>query len=116
MHYARTFTTKNDYKLCTINVNIPFTGNDTPSARNKIVLTLDDEPLYDGQFHSTVFWDLRPLAIIAHKVDLKAGIHNIKVLGVAENGTLYAPPYNTDCMEHKMFPKLLGSMLITGIN
>ena len=115
-YYTRTFTTQNDYKLCTVNINIPFTGNIDPKTRSRIVLYLDDEPIYNTQLHSNAVWDLYQLTMLGYKSNLKAGTHTMKVFAAVDGGTLYMPHYNTNLIEHKMSPSLFGSILITGDN
>ena len=37
-YYSRDFKTLKDYKLLSIKLNIPFTGNDTAGSRSRILL------------------------------------------------------------------------------
>ena len=37
-HYSREFVTFFDYKLLTIKLSIPFTGNNTGNARSRVIL------------------------------------------------------------------------------
>ena len=68
----KNFYTDKELSLCTININIPYVGplfNEWSSS--KIVLFLDDEPIYTGQINSHVKYPIIPLFISGDKPFLK---------------------------------------------
>ena len=66
--YTREFTTLKNYKLCSINLCIPMTGNDTANHRARILLYLDDEMIFDATCFDPINWNLKCLVISAKKL------------------------------------------------
>ena len=61
-HYSRTFITNRNYKMLSVRLSIPLTGNSgNKGARSRILLYLDDEVICDGSIHNGVSWELRPI-------------------------------------------------------
>ena len=114
-HYSRTFITKRNYKMCSVRLSIPLTGNSgNVGARSRILLYLDDEVICDGSIHNGVSWELRPINLIGEIFDLKAWEHKIKLLCCVNDGILYIPCYNRQCIEHTLSPKLTGKLIVLG--
>ena len=116
----KNFYTDKEMALCTININIPYIGNnpnnDNTWNSSKIVLFLDDEPIYTGQFnsHTSNLW--RPLFISADKPYLKSGQHKISLKAcVAGDGhTLSIPYVDTNNIEYTIEPKNFATIKIIG--
>ena len=74
------FYTDKDLSLCTININIPYVG---PICRewnsSKIVLFLDDGPIYTRQINSHRTNPLNPLIISCDNPNLKYGLHKLSL-------------------------------------
>ena len=71
-HDTREFKTCHEFKMLTVVLNIPFTGNDTADARSRILLYLDDELLCDGSVYNTNPWELKPLHLEGIAVDVNS--------------------------------------------
>ena len=117
----KAFYTEKLISLCTININIPYVGNtvnanDNSWCSTKIVLFLDDEPIYTGQFNSHTGYLFRPLSISADKPNLKAGQHNISLKAcVAREGQMLAIPWvDTNNIEYTIEPKNFATIKIIG--
>ena len=116
----KNFYTDKEMALCTININIPYMGNVSPSKDSwmstKIVLFIDDEPIYTGQFNSHSVYPLRPWFISADKPYLKSGQHKISLKAcVAEDGhTLSIPYVDTNNIEYTIEPKNFATIKIIG--
>ena len=54
--YTREFTTTKNYKLCTVDLNIPMTGNGSGGKRARILLYLDDEMIFGATCHDPTSW------------------------------------------------------------
>ena len=116
-HYSREFETYIDYKLLSVKLNIPYTGHDTKERRARIVLYLDDEEIYDGSIYNGVqSWDLRPINLEGIGQNIKAGIHNIKLMCCVDSGSLYIPAFGIDFIENTVKPEIFGKMIIIGQN
>ena len=116
----KNFYTDKEMALCTININIPYMGNVSPSKDSwmstKIVLFIDDEPIYTGQFNSHSVYPLRPWFISADKPYLKSGQHKISLKAcVARDGhTLGIPFVYTSNIEYTIEPKNFATIKIIG--
>jgi hypothetical protein len=112
--YTREFQTVTSYSYCRILLSIPFTSNDSPSSRNRLVLYLDEEPIYDTTMHNEAAWTLIPISIIATKINLTKGNHKITLKAAVSGGTLNIPHYNIGCIESTIDPAIFGRFTITG--
>ena len=112
----KTFYADKDLSLCTISINIPYVGNLYTDAhmQSKIVLFLDDEPIYTGQFNSHTVNLFRPVFITADKPYLKAGQHKIILKACVNRGNLNIPHVNKECIEYKIEPKNFATIKIMG--
>ena len=115
-HYSREFLINIDYKILTVKLNIPFSGNDSSNKRSRILLYLDEEMICDGSIFNTNSWELKPLFLEGISVNVKAGYHKIKLMCCVDGGTLNIPHYNTNNFEHKIKPELSGRLTIIGQN
>ena len=110
------FYTDKELSLCTVNINIPYVGHILDNWKSsKIVLFLDEEPIYTGQINSHCKYPLHPLFISADKPCLKPGQHKISLKAcVTEGGHLGIPfldKYNiefTDETKNFATIKILG--------
>ncbi len=114
--YTREFTTTKTYKLCTVDLSIPMTGNDSNGKRARILLYLDDELIFDATCYEPANWNLKCLVISAKKINLLTGHHKIKLMGCVDGGTFYIPHYNTGCIENTISPPISGRLHIIGLN
>ena len=114
--YTREFTTLKNYKLCNIDLYIPMTGNDTANHRARILLSLDDEMIFDATCYDPINWNLKCLVISAKKINLLAGFHRMKILGCVDGGTFQIPHFNLNCIENTISPKISGKLCIIGQN
>ncbi len=115
------FYTDKPISLCTVNINIPYVGNtgnynDNTWNSTKIVLFLDDEPIYTGQFNSHTGNLFRPLLISADKPYLKEGTHNISLKAcVAREGHMLAIPFvDKNNIDYTVEPKNFATIKIIG--
>jgi len=116
-HYTRSFTTTQNYKMCTVRLNIPFTGNDGGlSIRSRILLYLDEELICDGSIHNGTSYELKPLQLIGELFDLKSGKHIIKLKCCVSGNTLHIPHYNPEKIENTIKPELTGKIVVIGFN
>lgn len=114
--YTREFTTTKNYKLCTVDLSIPMTGNDTANKRARILLYLDDEIIFDATCHDPSNWNLKSLVISAKKLNLLTGHHKIKLMGCVDGGTFHIPHFNVYGIENAISPKISGRLHIIGQN
>ena len=84
-YYSREFDTNKNYKLCTIQLNIPYTGIRGFETIARILLYLDEEMIYDGTIYSKNAYILRPLNLSGHKSNLQAGHHSLKLFACTSN-------------------------------
>ena len=115
-HYSREFITQIDYKLLSVKLNIPFTGNDSAGKRSRVILYVDDEPICDGSMHNQVNWELKPLQLEGICLNVKAGYHKIKLMCCVDGGNLNIPHYNSSCIENTVKPEIFGKIIILGQN
>ena len=113
-HYSREFITRIDYKLLSVKLNIPYTGNDGDN-RSRIILYLDDEAICDGSIYNSR-WELRPFQLEGIGVNVKAGSHKVKLMCCVDAGTLFIPALGSDCIENTIKPEIFAKMIIIGMN
>ena len=114
---SKNFQTDKDISLCTISINIPYVGNlySNEWMSSKIVLFLDDEPIYIGQFNSHTTNNFRPLFITADKPYLKSGLHKMVLKAcVTGHGNLNIPHVNPQNIEQTIEPKNFATIKIFG--
>ena len=114
--YTREFTTTKNYKLCTVDLSIPMTGNENGGKRTRLLLYLDDEMIFDASCYDPSDWCLKCLVISAKKINLLAGFHRIKLLGCVDGGIFYIPHYSTGSIENTISPQMSGKLCIIGQN
>lgn len=115
-HYSREFKTLHEFKMLTVILNIPFTGNNTASSRSRILLYFDDELLCDGTIFNSNSWELKPLHLEGIAVDVKPGNHKVKLICCVDQGELNIPHYNVNGIEHRIKPEISGKLVIIGQN
>ena len=115
-HYSREFDTKKNYKLCTVQLNIPYTTTKGISTIARILLYLDDDMIYDGTIYSQQAYIIRPMNFYGHKSNLKVGHHKLKLMACVNSGELHIPHLNLFGIEHLIQPPISGSLLIIGYN
>ena len=114
-YYTREFETKANFKLVTINLNIPFTGTTTKWGRARILLYLDEEVIGDSSIHGCNSGTcLRPLNIMGTKINLNHGKHKMKLMALTDS-TLWIPHYCPPGIEGTE-PKLAAYLTIIGQN
>ena len=113
-YYSREFDTNKNYKLCTIQLNIPYTGITGFETIARILLYLDGEMIYDGTIYSKNAYILRPLNLSGHKSNLQAGHHSLKLFACTSNAELHIPHLNLMGQENLIKPAISGSYLIIG--
>ena len=114
--YTREFTTTKNYKLCTVDLNIPMTGNESGGKRARILLYLDDEMIFDATCHDPTSWVLKSLVISAKKINLLTGFHRLKLMGCVDGGKFYIPHFSAGYIEDTISPKMSGKLCIIGQN
>ena len=115
-YYSREFDTNKNYKLCTVQLNIPYTGIRGFETIARILLYLDEEMIYDGTIYSKNAYILRPLNLSGHKSNLQAGHHSLKLFACTSNAELHIPHLNLMGQENLIKPAISGSYLIIGYN
>ena len=113
--YTREFTTIKDYKLCTVDLNIPMTGKDT-GGRTRLLLYLDDEMIFDASSYDPTECCFKPLIISAKKINLLAGFHRLKLMGCVDSGNFNIPHFNIGTIEETINPRISGRLCIIGQN
>ena len=110
------FYTDKELSLCTIGINIPYVSpilNQWNSS--KIVLFLEDEPIYTGQINIHSMNPLNPLFISADKPCLKSGLHKLSLKAcVTKGGNLNISHVNRDNIEFTVEPKNFATIKILG--
>ena len=115
-YYSRDFKTLKDYKLLSIKLNIPFTGNNTAGSRSRILLYLDNEPICDGSIYNQSPWEIKPLNLEGFGFNVKNGNHKLQLKCCVNMGNLNIPHYNELEIEGTIEPKLFGNLIIIGQN
>ena len=113
-HYSREFDTNMNYKLCTVQLNIPYSGIRKQSSIARIILYLDEEAIYDGSIYHVEDYILRPINLSGSKVNLMAGHHKIKLMACTNNEELHIPHLNVQGSENIIKPAIFGSYLVIG--
>ena len=112
--YSTSVTTYIYYPIVTVNILIPFTGNNVSGRRSRVVVLFDSVPIYDGTMYGSGNWDLHPLTMIGTTSNVSPGVHTIKTIAAVDGGTLYIPHYNSLNIEATLAPRITGSFVITG--
>ena len=115
-HYTREFITEIDYKLITIRLNIPLTGIDLKKCYARILLYLDDKMLCDGSIWSHVDWELKPIFLEGSGVNIKKGIHKIKLMCSVTGGNLNIPYFDITSELYTIKPELSSQLTIIAQN
>ena len=116
-HYTRIFNTNKKYKMCTVRLSIPFTGNNGGSGvRSRILLYLDEELICDGSMHNGIQWELKPLQLYGEVFELKPGEHIVRLKCCVSDNELYIPHYNLKGVEFTIKPEISGKMVVLGFN
>ena len=116
-HYTRIFNTTKNYKMCTVRLSIPFTGNNGGlGVRSRILLYLDEELICDGSIHNGSSWELKPLQLYGETFDLKPGEHTIKLMCCVSGNELFIPHLNLGGIEYTIKPEISGKMVALGFN
>ena len=116
-YYTRTFNTTKLYKMCSVRLSIPFTGNTGGiGTRSRILFYLDDELICDGSIHNGVSYELKPLQLFGETFDLKPGEHIVKLMCSSGGGELFIPLYDKRCSEHTIKPEMSGKIVVLGFN
>ena len=113
-YYSREFDTNMNYKLCTVQLNIPYSGIIIKGTIARIILYLDDEAIYDGSIYHVEDYILRPINLCGHKINLMAGHHKIKLMACTNNEELHIPHLNVQGSENIIKPAIFGSYLVIG--
>ena len=115
-HYSREFDTNKNYKLCTVQLNIPYSGIRGFETIARILLYLDNEMIYDGTIYTKNAYILRPINLSGHKTNLQAGHHTLKLFACTSNAELHIPHLNIMGPENIIQPAISGSYLVIGYN
>ena len=115
-HYSREFDTNKNYKLCTVQLNIPYSGIRGFETIARILLYLDNEMIYDGTIYTKNAYILRPINLSGHKTNLQAGHHTLKLFACTSNAELHIPHLNIMGPENIIQPTISGSYLVIGYN
>ena len=114
-HYSVDFTTNKKYKMVTVRLCIPFTGNSGGvGARSRILLYLDKEMICDGSIHNGTSYDLKPLHLYGEVFDLPPGKHSVKLMCSTAGGILTIPHYDSRYIDHTDKPEISGKVTILG--
>ena len=113
-YYSREFDTSMNYKLCTVQLNIPYSGVLKEGKISRIILFLDDEAIYDGTIYQCEDYALRPINLCGHKINLRPGHHKVKLMACTTNEELHIPHVNVHGIENIIKPAIFGSYLIIG--
>ena len=113
-YYSREFDTKINYKLCTVQLNIPYSGIRQKNSIARIILYLDEEEIYDGSIYNVEDYILRPINLCGNKINLMAGHHKVKLMACTNNEELHIPHLNLKGVEYTIKPSIFGSYLIIG--
>ena len=113
-YYSREIDTNNIYKLCTVQLNIPYTGIRGNNTIARILLYLDNDMIYDGTIYTDNSYILRPLNLSGHKCNLLAGHHTLKLFACTSKDELHIPHLNKLGEEFLIQPPISGSYLIIG--
>ena len=116
-HYTRIFNTSKNYKMCTVRLSIPFTGNNGGlGIRSRILLYLDKELICDGSIHNGNTWELKPLQLFGETFNLNPGEHTVKLMCCVSGNELHIPHYNKEGIEYTTKPEISGKIVVLGFN
>ena len=113
-YYSREFDTNINYKLCTVQLNIPYSGIRKKNSIARIILYIDEEAIYDGSIYNVEDYILRPINLCGNKINLMAGHHKIKLMACTNNEELHIPHLNWLGQEFLIKPEIFGSYLVIG--
>ena len=113
-YYSREFDTNINYKLCTVQLNIPYSGIRKKDSIARIILYIDEEAIYDGSIYNVEDYILRPINLCGNKINLMAGHHKIKLMACTNNEELHIPHLNWLGQEFTIKPEIFGSYLVIG--
>ena len=113
-YYSREFDTNVNYKLCTVQLNIPYSGIRKKNSIGRIILYLDEEEIYDGSIYNVEDYILRPINLCGNKINLMAGHHKIKIMACTNDEELHIPHINSEGEEYTIKPSIFGSYLVVG--
>ena len=113
-HYSREFDTNIIYKLCTVQLNIPYTGIRGNNTIARILLYLDNDMIYDATIYTKESYILRPLNLSGHKCNLQPGHHTLKLFACTSKDELHIPHLSKLGPEFLIQPPISGSYLIIG--
>ena len=113
-YYSREFETYINFKLCTVQLNIPYSGLRGYDSVARILLYLDEDLICDGSIYSKEAYVLRPLNLSGYKSNLIAGHHKLILKACTDNAELHIPHININGSEYIIKPPISGSILIVG--
>ena len=113
-YYSREFETYINFKLCTVQLNIPYSGLRGYESVARILLYLDEDLICDGSIYSKEAYILRPLNLSGYKSNLIAGHHKLILKACTDNAELHIPHININGSEYIIKPPISGSILIVG--
>ena len=113
-YYSREFDTFINFKLCTVQLNIPYSGIRGYNSVARILLYLDEDLICDGSIYSKEAYILRPLNLSGYKTNLIAGHHKLMLKACTDNADLHIPHININGNEYIIKPPISGSILIVG--
>ena len=113
-YYSREFDTFINFKLCTVQLNIPYSGLRGYESVARILLYLDEDLICDGSIYSKEAYILRPLNLSGYKSNLIAGHHKLILKACTNNAELHIPHININGSEYIIKPPISGSILIVG--
>ena len=113
-YYSREFDTNIIYKLCTVQLNIPYTGIRGNNTIARILLYLDNDMIYDATIYTKESYILRPLNLSGHKCNLQPGHHTLKLFACTSKDELHIPHLSKLGPEFLIQPPISGSYLIIG--
>ena len=113
-YYTREFETYINFKLCTVQLNIPYSGLRGYDSVARILLYLDEDLICDGSIYSKEAYILRPLNLSGYKSNLIAGHHKLILKACTDNAELHIPHININGSEYIIKPPISGSILIVG--
>ena len=111
-YYSSEFDTNMNYKLCTVQLNIPYSEIRKKDSIVRIILYLDGKAIYDGSIYNVEDYILRPMDLCGYKANLFAGHHKIKLMACTNNEELHIPHLNLGGVEYIIKPEIFGSYLI----
>ena len=113
-YYTREFETYINFKLCTVQLNIPYSGLRGYDSVARILLYLDEDLICDGSIYSKEAYVLRPLNLSGYKSNLIAGHHKLILKACTDNAELHIPHININGSEYIIKPPISGSIIIVG--